>query len=169
MKDTVNEALNLINKVESIWKNIKNREITKEEVITKLSDINRQITPMEKKINYDILFELSQMIIRTYEIINVIPNDKGFVFTSLAMKHQDEVYYVFYQSQLKEFLSLPWFFPLFQKTQKIAENDDFVLVKDKNISNLIVLSSMVLDEKKNIIFCRDEQVALQFFESIKRF
>lgn len=165
----MNKYKKIHNDINAIWNGIKSGEYkVKKDVFDRLLVINEDINNQKEK--NALLFELSQSVIRIYELMSVVIFDD---LTTLRMilnyGVEKDVYFIFNKEAVKIWATkLDWFFSLYNKSQIIDENNDYILLKDSLSSNLCFTANIVLDMNKEIILEKypNEPTALEFYKSI---
>jgi len=160
------------NQLTEIWNGIKSGKYkTKKEVLNELLEINIEINSLKNNFNSDILFDLSQGVIRLYELMSVAVFEN---LSSLAMilnyGIKKDAYFIFNKEAVKIWATkLDWFFPLYNQAEIIKESKDYVLLKSSLSSNLCFCANIVLDEDKNLLLEKyhGEPSAMNFYKDLK--
>jgi hypothetical protein len=156
--------------IKTVWLDIKESKYKyKKEVYNKLIQINEDINTLNK--DKDILFDLSQSVLRLYELMSTaIFEDLSSLSMILNYGIKDEVYFIFNKEAVKIWATkLDWFFSLYNKAEIIYENNEYILLRDTLSSNLCFTANIVLDKDKNILLEKyvGEPTAITFYEEIK--
>ena len=155
--------------INDIWNGIRSGEYKfKKDVLERLLVINEDLNNQDEKDIY--LFNLSQSIIRLYELMSVtVFDDLATLRMVLNYGIEKDTYFIFNKESVKMLATqLDWFFPLYNKAKIIDESKEYILLKDSLSSNLCFTANIILDNKKEILLEKypGEPTALEFYTSI---
>ena len=170
----INELImnEIVNEISIFWKNIlKGRpEISKDEARRKLIELGILL----HQLNGDNLIKakLSSILFNMLKTLEMSPetNDDLKVTAIIVTERLNNIYYIYDKTMMKTFVRTnPWFFKEFRKAEVIAENEFYMMIKDKHPTNLGYLAHIILNKEKEVIHQRANQGewATAFLNSIK--
>ena len=164
----------IINNVSSFWSYVlaSDEKFSKKDARKLLLDYAKELEKFDNSIYLDIRVKISGIIFSILRTLEKSPdkNEDLKVTAIIILKREEEVFYIYDKTLLKSFaVSNPWFFGQFRKAEIIAENEFYMLIKDKNPSNLGYLAHIILDKKINVLHQRPNigEWAISFLNSTK--
>ena len=163
------------NKISEIWNKLRKNEISRLKIFEELEEINQEIkTHPHQSLNAPQLYKLSQSVIDLYEITSISEGmDEELKVTGIILRNQlkKPVYYILNKEAIRIYaINLNWFFSTYNKTEKITENKDYVLVKEERMTSLAFTANIILNEDHKPIHEKyeDEESARNFYRLISK-